>query len=289
MKLSFPSCCFYILIIFPLIRPLKFIDANGVKYEECKRTIECGNISLGYPFYDDQYRPAYCGHPGFKVSCSDENNMPEISLKTSSPEKYYLLHVSLDSHTISVAREDYWDGVCPPNLSDTSLNYSLFSYTTANENVTLFYECSNEYPASRNQFSCTNTNNGMGYFMTEVLESYLGHIPPGLCRSNVSVPVYRSVAANITDMSSLHAALQSGFELEWIANDDLCDDCRGSSGECGYNTNLSRFTCYCADDVHNFRCDGMSTYIFLIFIFIFYDLYIRLLKVFVTTFLRCDV
>ncbi|XP_021862646.1 LEAF RUST 10 DISEASE-RESISTANCEUS RECEPTOR-LIKE PROTEIN KINASE-like 1.3 isoform X3 [Spinacia oleracea] len=259
MKLCILSSLFHILMIFPLIRLHNFINANEVKYEECKRPIECGNINLTYPFYDDQNRPAYCGYPGFKISCSNKRNMPEISLTTSSPEKYYLLHMTLDSHTVSVAREDYWDGFCPGTFSDTSLNFSLFKYTPADENVTLYYECSAEYPASRNQFSCTNINSGMGYFMTKVLESYLGSIPPGLCRSNISVPVYQSSVASIADISSLRAAFQSGFELEWIADNNLCDDCRASGGECGYNSGLSRFTCYCTDDIHDFRCDGNSS------------------------------
>lgn len=257
MKLSVLSSFFLIFTIFPLTLR-KFIEGNEVRHDECKRPFQCGNVSLSYPFYDDQNRPEYCGYPGFKVYCSDEYNMPEISISTSSSERYYLLNVSLNSHTISVAREDYWDDYCSPNLSYTSLNFNLFNYTLANENVTLFYECSAGFLASEIQFSCANINNGSNYFMTDVLESYLGNIPPGLCKNIISVPVYQSVAANITDILSLQAAFKSGFELEWIANNELCDDCRASGGECGYNISRSRFTCYCADDIHDSRCDGMN-------------------------------
>lgn len=68
--------------------------------------------------------------------------MPEILSMTTSSEKYLLLQMHPNSNTISVAAENFVKGNCPEKFSNTTVNFTLFSYTPATENVTLYYECS---------------------------------------------------------------------------------------------------------------------------------------------------
>ncbi|CAL9012715.1 unnamed protein product [Prunus brigantina] len=46
---------------------------------------------------------------------------------------------------------------------------------------------------------------------------------------------------------NLVAVLDSGFWLTWDASNNLCKQCNGSGGQCGYNTSTAEFTCYCKD------------------------------------------
>lgn len=258
MELSLPSFLFLILIIFPsLIQLHKPIQAADVKYQKCKNSFKCGNLeNIGYPFYDGVNHPEYCGYPGFKLDCSDDK--PEIAMSLS--EKYYLInYTNSTSNTISVARKDDWEDYCSKERLNTSINISLFGYTFTDVNVTLYYDqCSSDittegaYP-----FSCGDAN---GYFMI----NYAGPGsamsrggPLGGCQRNAFVPVNRTVAVSVTDNDSLQEAFQSEFELEWFAENQLCKECVGSGGVCGSDpNNLNKFTCYCADQPHDYTCNG---------------------------------
>ncbi|ONI17211.1 hypothetical protein PRUPE_3G145600 [Prunus persica] len=40
----------------------------------------------------------------------------------------------------------------------------------------------------------------------------------------------------------------------WDASNNLCKQCNGSGGQCGYNTATAEFTCYCKDGPHPSNC-----------------------------------
>jgi len=251
------------LIIFPsLIQLHKPIQAEDEEYRQCKDSfIKCGNLTnLGYPFYDDEDRPEYCGYPGFKVDCSD--GMPEISMSyddsyvtsgvSMSTTQFYLLDYNNTSHTVSVAREDYWENDCPKDVLNTTINFTLFTYTSNDKNVTIYYQCSYQTMVSPYQFSCPD---GMyGYFAPNAPDMTLA----GTCKTSIFVPVYQTAASSMTGNTTLHAALSHGFELQWYAENDRCDECSRSGGACGYDPNLKKFTCYCADGPNESNCNGMS-------------------------------
>lgn len=260
MKLSCCSLPSFSFILY-LLNLLHSAYADDEYYEACNTSFQCGTVSsLSYPFYDGHIRPDYCGYPGFKLNCS--SIPPDISVTSS--EKYYVLGVKPDQPIVTVARKDYWNGYCPENLHDTVINMTLFSYVAdLDENVTFYYDCPNVTTPVANSFLCANLSSDVrspfGYFVPEELESTYGNIPLDRCNRSVTVPItnYESSALRIIDTFSLMAALRYGFELQWIAENRLCDECRGSGGECGYNTTMSRFTCYCLDHPYATKCPGM--------------------------------
>ncbi|KAL2896234.1 LEAF RUST 10 DISEASE-RESISTANCE LOCUS RECEPTOR-LIKE PROTEIN KINASE-like 1.3, partial [Bienertia sinuspersici] len=237
-------------------------------YHVCKRPFQCGYVSnIGYPFYDGVVRPEYCGYPGFQLNCS--SSPPEISVTSS--EKYYVVGVKPEVPVITVARKDYWHSYCTKNLHNTVINTTLFSYITPDENITLYYECSNPSTPVTNSYSCPNLSrngrNQTGYFVTKDLESRTGNnIPWNTCNRSVVVPIinYENSVQRIRDTFSLMAAFRYGFELEWNAENSLCDECINSGGECGFNTTMKRFTCYCPDQPYATKCPGVSIAGFLV-------------------------
>lgn len=234
-----------IIIFFPFIQHHRFIEAKD--YDTCKKPFLCGNVSLSYPFYDAQNRPESCGYPGFKLNCSVNNQNPEISLTTSSWEKFNFLKMNQTSLTISVSRDDVWNGryYCPSKLFNNSLNYTLFRYTPTVEIVTLYYDCPIGKSGLGNPFPCKDSVGGY-YVISDIY-----NIPPSLCRGNIFFPVH--TASKV--VSEMQQAFQDSFELELVAQNGLCDGCRTSGGVCGYNTTKREFTCYCSDDQpHDFRC-----------------------------------
>lgn len=108
---------------------------------------------------------------------------------------------------------------------------------------------------SINQFTCPNSLTG--YFKTPS-DASLDNSLLGSCNSSILVPVNGPSIASTRDLGSLYAALREGFELKWIAEEELCNDCRRSGGACGYYTTTNRFTCYCPDEVHGFTCNNVN-------------------------------
>ncbi|CAL5425908.1 unnamed protein product [Camellia sinensis] len=78
------------------------------------------------------------------------------------------------------------------------------------------------------------------------------------CFSSVIVPVFQSAAqaleGNSSSSTSLKAALDGGFGLQWSANSDLCSQCVTSGGKCGYESGSSSFTCFCSDKAYASSC-----------------------------------
>ncbi|CAL5334958.1 unnamed protein product [Camellia sinensis] len=80
------------------------------------------------------------------------------------------------------------------------------------------------------------------------------------CFSSVIVPVFQSAAqaleGNSSSSTSLKAALDGGFGLQWSANSDLCSQCVTSGGQCGYESGSSSFTCFCSDKAYASSCSA---------------------------------
>ncbi|GMH20662.1 hypothetical protein Nepgr_022503 [Nepenthes gracilis] len=245
MDSQFPSS-FFFSILFIISMEIRSSWSQNPQFQNCvNETIQCGNINIGYPFYG-QNRPSYCGHPGFELYCNGKNL--EITIDSI---KHYVLSVDTAATTLTVAREDYWPGHCPASLVNTTIDFSLFSYTNEDENITIYYNCSSSTSSSAgwqsSQFMCPGST-ATGYF--SAASGSNGNLEAG-CSSSVFVPVYKSVVAKMdgqVNQGTLMAILSSGFGLQWFADNNRCDDCQKSGGECGYDWNNGEFQCYCSSD-----------------------------------------
>ncbi|XP_057949884.1 LEAF RUST 10 DISEASE-RESISTANCE LOCUS RECEPTOR-LIKE PROTEIN KINASE-like 2.1 [Malania oleifera] len=255
----FPSSLlFSVIITFVLIPTSSCADE---RYANCSATFECANIpSIAYPFWGGN-RPEYCGHPRFELAC--DGDLPEIKIAT---QYYRVLNIDNTTHTLTVARSDYWNNYCPASLANTSLDFAIVNYAPYNQNLTLYYGCNSALPSevsvfsnASTQFSCAiNNRNLTGYLQlfdpgatTSSILKYLSD-----CDYSVLVPVLQSAAekleTSLTPLTSLVSALRGGFGVQWDANNRGCDECEASGGACGYDS--GDFACYCRNGTFPTTC-----------------------------------
>ena len=154
--------------------------------------------------------------------------------------QYRVLEINQDSQTLKIVRDDYFDKICSAKFGNTRLDSNMFDYVSGSSvDVTLLYGC-----ASGNELICPN---GETYGDVSVVPATVPSIIP-VCKSSVLVRVSLSSLNQPTSISELEEAIRQGFEVKYKVDSaaaEICDQCVGSKGVCGYNSNLNNAICYC--------------------------------------------
>ncbi|KAJ0868969.1 putative glycerophosphodiester phosphodiesterase, protein kinase RLK-Pelle-LRK10L-2 family [Helianthus annuus] len=218
------------IISFPVAR------CQDTPYDICGQSVQCGEIEIVYPFWLSG-RPQHCAHPDFQLSC--RSDVPMIRL---GPADYRVLKTDSSTHTVTVARNDLWETICPQLLYNTTYNTTLFNGNNfGREEVSLYYGCQGILGASPlaagYRFSCdVNQTLSDSYFYRTSLINNDTTISSFLvqCNNHITVPVDQSWVNRILTAteSDLRQALQDGFKLLWNARNDVCDQCVRSGGRC---------------------------------------------------------
>ncbi|KAB2043873.1 hypothetical protein ES319_D01G049600v1 [Gossypium barbadense] len=213
--ISYPLLVFFTIILLSVLVPLF-------------KQFHCGKIkNVSYPFWGGD-RPEYCGQPGLKLTCLEDEET-QITIMSVS---YKVIEININLQAFTVARIDYLQSLCPQTLLNTTLNFNLLSYAWNLENITLYW-----FPSL---FNCS-TSNGTDMVNYYVIASVLG---------NLSTEVKDGLGSY-----TLVLPLGNGFGLKWDANiASKCEDCNGSGGRCGYNNSLNQFTCYCPNHTDASTC-----------------------------------
>ncbi|GAB4827893.1 hypothetical protein Ancab_034777 [Ancistrocladus abbreviatus] len=232
---------FSIFIFFIVNHLQKSSCAKTVEYQDCTtQKIQCGNLKdIGYPFYGGN-RPEYCGYPGFELNCTGDHL--EISIMS---QKFYVINIDDNSHTLTLAREDYYkNNYCPPNFINTTVDFTLFHYTPTDVNITLNYGCSpaNQFPF---RFHCSvNGEDVGGYFSIPNMTSGFNN-NQAVCSHVVIVPPNEESSQKVS-VATVSKAFENGFGLECYADNEFCyGECHGKLGECGYDWVKNNPACYC--------------------------------------------
>ncbi|KAA8530596.1 hypothetical protein F0562_005305 [Nyssa sinensis] len=255
----------YLLLSFLTIISLSInvptsLCAKDTRYANCSEPFTCGSIkSIKFPFWGVN-RAGYCGKPGFQLECQD--NVPLITMIS---EKYRILLINPQVQTLIVAREDFWNNICPQNFVNTALNFTLFNYAVGIRNLTLFYGCtffSGPISTFSSPYNCTVNNTDINFFY--VMRNITIDPRLGSCNSSVVIPVFeRAAQALETNTTTIGGAIDGGFGLKYLDLDsDQCSTCVKSGGECGYNWTESRFTCFCHDQPNAKACLTRPSYPF---------------------------
>ncbi|KAF5750166.1 serine/threonine-protein kinase [Tripterygium wilfordii] len=243
------------------------------QYITCNTTFSCGGIQdVGYPFWESERRPSYCGFPGFELNCSTGvDQSPEITIVGQT---YKVDNISSSSNLLTISRTDYVTSLCPTSLKNTTLVDTLFTLSSNTEPLYLYYGC--QFLSSQLnmtfspfQFTCdvigpTNT----GFYLpantsslTSTNLAFYQFLVAG-CASSVYIPVSQSRSLQlmtIPNVDSVVTAIREGFGLNWDANNSLCESCMDSGGVCGYDTERNMFNCHCPDQTYLTTCHGNQT------------------------------
>lgn len=237
--------------------------AETVEFANCSQPIICEgvNSSISYPFWGAN-RADYCGKSGFQVTCQDTDPM----IRMGSMD-FRILNMSASgaaTPTVTVAREDYWNNICPLNYVATNINFSLLTYASGVQNVSFFYGCSSlvttQFPV--NSQACNSTVTTSYVTQTQAAKIPVDPVESRTCTNKVLVPVSgtasQALDSNTTDIKT---AIDGGFELD-VLNDDTghCNNCVASGGVCGQNiTTNAPFMCFCENSSStNTTCTGNS-------------------------------
>ncbi|KAK6927926.1 Wall-associated receptor kinase, galacturonan-binding domain [Dillenia turbinata] len=171
--------------------------------------------------------------------------------------KYRLLAINLQAETLTVARDDYWNSICPTSFVNTTLNNSYFNYVPGLQNLTFYYNCSsyiNLKLTLLGQTNCITDGSSINAFynmLNTEIDSRLWS-----CKYTVYVSITDSGAQVIQrNPNDVGAALQEGFGIQWSVDDNQCHICNSAGGQCGYNaSNENHFICYCYDQPYNLSC-----------------------------------
>ncbi|KAG2667468.1 hypothetical protein I3760_15G116600 [Carya illinoinensis] len=250
---------FIILTVLLQLSPSYCIDDDRF-YVECGRPYHCGNFgNISFPYWINDGRPDYCGHryKGYELECF-KNEYPVLQFEDL---KFRVLNFNQNTNNMTIARMDLWGNLCPEENLNTSLNYTLYDYTSTVQNLTLFYDCSPAVPIPvDNRFECSpGAWNINGYFVNDTLLSALNLSEINqLCDATVQVPIFKTTAFNKVPVGGaapfLMEALKEGFEVEYDRSLQFaCSGCQKSGGSCSSNS-TSQFVCFCPDGVQSLHC-----------------------------------
>ncbi|KAL3748815.1 hypothetical protein ACJRO7_009969 [Eucalyptus globulus] len=255
MDLTMSCSSLFLLFIFTLhIHFLVPTSGKFLPFQQCAPFV-CGDKKISYPFKHNE-RPSYCGYPGYKLDCDGGN----LTLLSMDSLKYQVIHMDWSEQILKVARMDLLKDICLGTHVNTTLNFSLFNYTSNYLDSALFYNCNSPSTPQSNRFSCPAS--GDGYFAFKVDPASKLH---ELCNFSVFVPfipigapsqppTWKGSKSATISRATVRDILKNGFEITWIANTSLCENCTKSGGRCGYGWTRLEFNCFCPNGASTTIC-----------------------------------
>ncbi|KZV54876.1 wall-associated kinase [Dorcoceras hygrometricum] len=253
--MNFYFCLILVIVVLSQIRSC--ICQAAASYETCSKPFRCANRGdVRYPFYGDG-RPKYCGYPGFELDC--QTDVPLITIK-SMP--YRVLDIDNNTYSLKVARQDFWNNICPEPLVNTTLDFQLFSFSSDDRNISLNYRCSLSSQTQTSQAVFFPFNCGpYGWSTVSTPEAAVDLRRTLGCSTNIFVPVNQTAASVLatllTPIAASGNALQSGFWIQWSADNSNCLRCVESGGVCGSsNQDSESLACHCSNGTFPLSCNS---------------------------------
>ncbi|KAF8026834.1 hypothetical protein BT93_F3349 [Corymbia citriodora subsp. variegata] len=243
-----PAAAATLLLPLLLLHPAASSSPSPDKsLSNCSRTFSCGPlVNVSYPFTGGD-RPAHCGPPQFHLGCV--GGSPEL---VAGSLTYRVLALDQTRRSLTLSRTDLYNNTCLQQYVNTTLDSTIFTFASDDENLTFFYECSTLMTIEpENLFNCeisgTVTSN---YYL-------IGAVPTdpilnvSKCNVSVTVPILQSAVSMLTaNRSKLGEALMEGFEVNYTnPYEDQCVACGGIGGQCGFDSDLGKPICICGDQI----------------------------------------
>ncbi|XP_039123802.1 LEAF RUST 10 DISEASE-RESISTANCE LOCUS RECEPTOR-LIKE PROTEIN KINASE-like 2.1 [Dioscorea cayenensis subsp. rotundata] len=251
----------------PTTKPGEYLSADYYNYY-CANSLplQCSNImtdDIKYPFRTSN-QPSFCGHPdpGFELTCAKGM----LSIQIGNKKYHVLKDISYGNRVLQLLDFDllFAGPSCPQKMSNTSFDFSLFTYPDDNQdtNLTMFLNCHDplhDIPDPIMDFlfptQCYN-NEFFGQYSYFTLQSFGQKLPmhdllANCCDTTVLLPVSNLNFSPETFrngiMNYFSKALKFGFNLTWTVDQGWCEDeCLKTGGICGSDPNGTKANaCFC--------------------------------------------
>ncbi|KAI4346903.1 hypothetical protein L6164_007766 [Bauhinia variegata] len=129
------------LVLFISVNVPTSLCADDNRFASCRNeAISCGEVrDIKYPFWGEN-RGDYCGRlTELQVIC--EKDIPKLNI---SSVKYRILGWNQHQGNLTLARDDYWEDLCPNGSVNSTFNFTMFDYFGDIKNMTLFYQCNDD-------------------------------------------------------------------------------------------------------------------------------------------------
>ncbi|XVE58807.1 hypothetical protein DITRI_Ditri04bG0198600 [Diplodiscus trichospermus] len=230
LNLSIPSIFIltFFLISFFLLFPIS-CSQDDENFEQCFGNFSCGDIkNLTFPFWRDDC-PQLCDQAGFRLTrCDDRALLPVINI---DGKEFRLLRLNSTNYTMTIAREDLWEQICPSNPINITIGYP-FSYSQTNRNLTLFYNCTGPRPPRPVLSPCSNESS-YSFYADGLLESrnYQGF--SDICGTAIKVQVNQNAFAELEQQNEiLLEDWRLGFDVAYDLPALFCQKCNSLQGKC---------------------------------------------------------
>ncbi|KAL5751303.1 hypothetical protein ACOSP7_025906 [Xanthoceras sorbifolium] len=169
--------------------------------------------------------------------------------------KYHVIEINHETQLLQLARMEFSGSICPETFTNNSLDDKLFSYTINDEYATLLYDCNPTENPSYNKFSCPINNIPRDAYFNGDGSILGGDITSRGCNITLVMPVLViSVQGFFNRSLTIDQVINGGFEVRWNIDAVQCEDCIKSGGNCGYNTTVNAFSCFCPDRAYSRAC-----------------------------------
>ncbi|GMH15203.1 hypothetical protein Nepgr_017044 [Nepenthes gracilis] len=236
------------LLIFFLL-PYNSVSSDE-GFQACK-PLNCGSVTITYPFYILGRQPSYCGFPGFQLLC--QSNSPILKVFN---ENYTVRNIFYNNQSIKIINSAFVDFNCNRIFSVHNLisdsddgKFKVASNYTWKV-LYLLYDCEKSlYKGLVNYENFTCLDGGAN---RTVSAAYGGSDLQKAAAISKCISGAISVPYEAEDGDGIERVLTREIILNWTA--DNCNVCNESGGRCGYDQNVSLFQCFCPDRVHDVRC-----------------------------------
>ncbi|XP_017247605.1 LEAF RUST 10 DISEASE-RESISTANCE LOCUS RECEPTOR-LIKE PROTEIN KINASE-like 2.4 [Daucus carota subsp. sativus] len=217
-------------------------------YSDCSNTtaIGCGDTTFKnplYPFWGESFRPDYCGLDGFELHC--ENN--DLVVDIGSRSKYHVVDFNSATGVLTLNRsDDPLGSICASGeATSTILNATLYDYTDYTEDLSLFYNCADDFDSVwvDYTFTCQSNSKKRVYFFLgnsfDLVEDKLESC------TNTTLQVDKTAFEELkSNRIEPEALFKRSFEVHYNRiNEGACSDCKATEGLCWRGTNSIDNTC----------------------------------------------
>ncbi|PIA33385.1 hypothetical protein AQUCO_04100072v1 [Aquilegia coerulea] len=243
---------FFSLILLTLVQTVLSVDQH---FQACEPK-NCGSgPDISYPFWIHQVHEDYCGYPGFRINCRND----EPILQTSNND-YIIQDIFYNNQSFWLMDSGSVDKPCPAPLHNFTTNRAPFEFAQNVANLVFFYNCTTLYPVENLTYPVfCDTNRSLHSFAMLLPRGQLDYsIYASLeCKHVVGAPVDfdGELIPKAVEQRNYNLFLQNGFALRWITTATSCIKCLRSGGRCGFLK--EEFVCFCSDRPHSKSCKGM--------------------------------